>query len=63
MQYLMLPLSLAILLFIAPNAEAEVRNISGASLYKTTVLTAKSQVLPEGVAVQIFDEKEALKTS
>lgn len=59
----MLPLSLAVLMSIAPNAVAEVRNISGASLYKTTVSTAKSQVLPEEVAAQVFDEKEALKTS
>lgn len=63
MQYLLLPLSLAVLLSIAPNAVAEVRNISGASLYKTTVLTAKSQVQPEEVAAQIFDEKEAFKAS
>ncbi|MDO8261632.1 MAG: SCO family protein [Gallionella sp.] len=63
MHHLSLPLSLAVLLSVAPLSVAKDLDVSGASLYKTTVLTAKLQVQPEEAVTQIFDEKAALKAS
>lgn len=63
MSPLLLPLSLSVLLFFAAPSVAQDRDISGVSLYKTTVLTAKSQVQPEVAVTQVFDEKEALINS
>lgn len=63
MLQLLIPLSLAVLLSVSPICVAQSHDISGVSLYKTTVLTAKLQVQPENAATQIFDEKAALKAS
>jgi len=63
MHHLLIPLSLAVLLSVSSPSVAQGHNISGASLYKNTVLTAKLQVQPEEVAAQVFDEKQALKAS
>jgi protein SCO1/2 len=63
MHHLLIPLSLAVFLSVSSPSVAQGHNISGASLYKNTVLTAKLQVQPEEVAAQVFDEKQALKAS
>lgn len=58
-----LPLSLLLLMSVAPYCEASERSSSGINLYNSTVLSAKSQVQPVDRTTQIFDEKEALKIS
>lgn len=63
MHLLLIPLSLAVFLSVSPLSVAQGLDSSGASLYKTTVLTAKLQVQPEEAVTQIFDEKQALKAS
>lgn len=63
MLQLLLPLSLAVFLSASPSSAAQNRDISGASLYKSTVLTAKTQVQPEDAPTQIFDGKSALEIS
>lgn len=63
MHLLLLPLSLAVLLFFSASSVAQDRDISGVSLYKSTVLTAKSQVQPEVAVAQFLDVNKALKAS
>lgn len=59
----LLTLGCSVFLSMALPSLAQSRDISGINLYKASVSTAKSQVQPEGVAAQIFDEKEALRIS
>ena len=63
MRTYLLTLSFAVFLSAALPSTAQDRDISGAKLYKATVSTAKSQVLPEEASNRIFDEKEALRIS
>lgn len=60
---LLLPLSLALLLSVAPPCVALEGNPNGANLFNATVSNAKSQVQPVERVTQVFDEKEALKIS
>lgn len=58
-----LPLGLAVSLFVVHPSLAQDRNFSGVALYKTDVSTAKKQVKPVKAPEQFLDEKEALKIS
>lgn len=59
---LLLPLCLSTLLFLPSFCLATEHENHGASLYKSSVMTAKSQVQPVDVT-QLFNEKEALRAS
>jgi len=63
MHHLLFPLGFAVVLSAPPLSMAQDINFSGASLYKSTVSTAKSQTRPTELSTQIFNEKEALKSS
>lgn len=56
-------LSIAVFLSATPPSLAQDGDVSGATLYKATVSTAKSQVQPVATTNQVFDEKEALRIS
>lgn len=59
----LLTLSYAALLSAALPSLAQDRDSSGVNLYKAAVSTAKTQVQPEEVPTQVFDEKQALSIS
>ncbi len=58
-----LPFCLVALLLYVPSSVASGGNNSGLSLYKSSVLTSKSEIQPASATVQGFDEKEALRLS